>query len=196
MGERKFEERVVFETPRLKGRLAEPVEEDVELLYSLWTDPRVMVNVGFPTGLRVSREEIMESLKRAGKGVWSRHLIVVLKRDNPHEGGLPIGEAWMSVLDGDGVAETDVKLLPSQWGHGYGVEVKRGLVDYLFTHSECTAVKATPNVSNIASIKMQEAVGGVRVGEEVSEVPEGMLGYAVPVHHYIYLVYRENWEKY
>ena len=69
----------------------------------------------------------------------------------------------------------------------------RGLVDYLFTHTRCSAVEATPNVENSASIKMQEAVGGVCVGEDTFQVPESRKGYAIPVHHYIYRVYREDW---
>jgi RimJ/RimL family protein N-acetyltransferase len=75
------------------------------------------------------------------------------------------------------------------------VEIKRGLLDYLFTHTDCDAVQATPNVNNIASIKMQEAVGGERVGEEVYQFPESMRDFTTPVHHYIYRVYRRTWER-
>jgi len=51
-------------------------------------------------------------------------------------------------------------------------------------------VEATPNVSNTASIRRQEAVGGVRVGEGVFEVPEGAPHRMAPVPHYLYRVYR------
>jgi RimJ/RimL family protein N-acetyltransferase len=58
----------------------------------------------------------------------------------------------------------------------YGVEIKQALVDYLFTHTDCSAVEATPNVENKASIKMQEAVGGVCLGEATFQVPESRRG--------------------
>ena len=92
------------------------------------------------------------------------------------------------------MAETDVKLLPDFWGHKYGVEIKRALVSHLFTHTDCIAVEATPNVENIASIKMQEAVGGVRIKEAVYQFPDHMRDYTTPVHHYVYRVERSTWE--
>ena len=77
----------------------------------------------------------------------------------------------------------------------YGVEVKQGLVDYLFTHTDCAAVQGTPNVANVASIKMQEAVGAVRVDERVYEFPEGEREDRCSVHHYVYRVFRPVWEQ-
>ena len=92
--------------------------------------------------------------------------------------------------DAAGIARTDVKLLPEFWGHKYGVEVKRGLIAYLFAHTDCIAVEGTPNVANIASIKMQEAVGGVRVGEKTFVPSAAQRNFMLPVHSIIYRVYR------
>lgn len=178
----------VFETERLLVRAAR--EQDAGVFYELWTDPRVMVNVGFPQGLRITREEIEKRLGKPFESAFERVLLVELKAT-----GQAIGECAMHFPDEDGIAETDVKLLPAFWGHKYGVEVKRGLVGYLFSHTACRAVGASPHVNNIASIKMQEAVGGVRVGEGVYEFPESMRDYTTPVHHYFYHVYRETWEQ-
>lgn len=66
---------------------------------------------------------------------------------------------------------------------------------YQFTHTDCYAVQATPNVENIASINMQEAIGGVRIGEDAYQFPESMRDCTTPVHHYIYRVYRADWER-
>lgn len=178
----------VFDTERLVIRTASI--QDVDLIYELWTDPRVMANVGFPHGLRTTREEIEEGLRKPSDSEFKRLLVVELRAT-----GQPIGQCLMHHPDEEGIAETDIKLLPAFWGHKYGVEVKRGLVAHLFTHTGCTAVQATPNVGNIASIKMQESVGGVRVGEKVYEFPKSMRHYTTPVHHYIYRVYREDWER-
>jgi RimJ/RimL family protein N-acetyltransferase len=178
----------VFETKRLLIRAA--TEEDVDLLYELWTDPRVMSYVGFPQGLQTTREKIRQQVRGPYESEFGRVLVVVLKTI-----GQAIGECAMKLPDEEGIAETDVKLLPAFWGHRYGTEVKHGLVGHLFSHTSCIAVGASPNVENIASIKMQEAVGAVRIAEHIYEFPESMRDYTTPVHHYIYHVYREGWEQ-
>lgn len=181
-------EHIAFDTDRLLIRVA--TEHDTDLFYELWTDPRVMAHVGFPHGLRVTRQEIEHRLQMPFVSEFDRLLVVALKGT-----GEVIGECHMHAPGEEGVAETDVKLLPAFWGQRYGVEVKRGLIAYLFAHTDCTAIHATPNVENIASIKMQEAVGAVRIGEAVHEFPESMWDYTTPVHYYTYRVEREAWER-
>lgn len=179
----------VMETPRLVIRTA--VAADVSLFYALWTNPQVMRYVGFPEGLPIQQSEIESKLRQqAGKGCFERWLVVADKAT-----GLTMGECKMERPDEAGISRTDIKLLPQFWGRGYGVEVKAALVDYLFGHTDCQAIEATPNVSNIASIKMQEAVGAVRVGEAVHIFPESMQAYTVPVHHIIYRLYRSTWAE-
>ena len=180
---------VIFETARLVIRKATAAPEDVEFLYFLWNDSRVMVMVGFPKGLRISREEVQKILERAADTEYDRCLLVELKGN-----GLIIGECKLGAPDEDGVAHTDVKLMPEHWGNAYGKEIKQGLVDYLFTHTDCRAIKATPNQRNLASQKMQEAVGGKRVGEGVHRFPEDKRDWTCDVPHYVYMVFREDWD--
>ncbi|MCA9872969.1 MAG: GNAT family N-acetyltransferase [Anaerolineales bacterium] len=179
---------MVFETERLLVRRA--AAADADMFFELWNHPQVMGYVGFPRGLGLTLAEIEKKLQEQGPTVFDGRLVVIRKTT-----GERLGEAALHRPDETGIAETDVKLLPQFWGHKYGVEVKRGLVDYLFTHTNCTAVQATPNVRNIASIKMQEAVGGVRVGEKVYDIPPEMAGYRTAVHAYIYHVRRVDWER-
>lgn len=157
------------------------------MFFDLWTNPRVMTNVGFPQGLRTTREEIQRQIEAQGDSEFDQLLVVVLRAT-----GQCMGECKMGHPNDEGVSETDVKLFPEFWGHKYGVEVKRALVSHLFTHTDCVAVEATPNVDNIASIKMQEAVGGVRIEEAVYEFPEHMRDFTTPVHYYVYRVERSN----
>lgn len=178
----------VFSTHRLTVRLATPT--DVDLFYQLWTDPRVMANVGFPQGLPISRAEIQSQIEKNGPSEFGHLLVIELKST-----GQAIGECYLSPPNRENIASTDVKLLPAFWGNKYGIEVKQGLLDYLFTHTGCAEVEATPNKGNLASIQMQEAVGGVCVGENVFEFPEGMQNHTAPVHSYIYRVTREAWQK-
>jgi RimJ/RimL family protein N-acetyltransferase len=173
----------VFETTRLWVRPAVPA--DAEMFAALWNNPHVMANVGFPHGLELSLVQITAQLA-AGleQNIHQRRLVVVHKNS-----GELIGECHLGQVDENGLAETDVKLLPEFWGHSYGVEIKQGLLDYLFTHTPCQVVQATPNVHNTASIRMQEAVGG----ERVFEFPAHLQARTTPVHAYVYHVRRAVW---
>jgi RimJ/RimL family protein N-acetyltransferase len=179
---------IVFETGRLIIRTARV--DDVPVYFALWTNPAIMKNMGFPNGLQITRGEISAKIEAQGEKEYGRYLVAELKST-----GQIIGECKLYLPNDEGISETDVKLLPRFWGHKYGVEVKQGLVDYLFTHTDCTAVQGTPNVANIASIKMQEAVGAVRVAERVHEFPEERQEGTCAVHHYVYRVFRADWEQ-
>ena len=184
----------MFETERLYIRRAEPNGADIDLFYRLWTDPKVMRNVGFPSGLRITREEILRMLESQSEGALDVRLLATVKESGELE-GRTIGECKLGKPDKDGVSTTDVKLLPEFQGRGYGTEIKRGLVAYLFTHTEAQVIRATPNRRNIASQKMQEAVGARRVGEGVFVAPESMREYATDVPHFVYEITREEWKR-
>jgi RimJ/RimL family protein N-acetyltransferase len=180
---------IIVETERLVIRTAEL--PDAEILLQLWTDPRVMSNVGYPQGLDIALEEIEESIRgQDAASEFGKYLMVQRRKDGP-----TLGECKMKLPDEDGISRTDVKLLPGHWGRKYGVEIKQALIDYLFEHTDCLAVEGTPNVANIASIKMQEAVGAVRVGEDTFQFPSAKAAFTTPVHHYIYHITRETWTR-
>lgn len=179
---------IVFETERLRVRLA--TVDDVDLFYRLWSDPRVMRYVGFPRGLPITRDDLRDRLSRAGESEFDRLLVVELKAT-----GQAIGEAKLGWPDEEGIAEPDVKLLPDFRGHKHGVEAWGALLAYEFSHTGCEAVHGTPNVENVASIRMQEAAGGVRISEGIYQFPESMRDYTTPVHYYVYQVSRADWER-
>ncbi len=177
-------------TEHLNIRRALPCQKDVELLLRLWSDPVVMRAVGFPSGLKISFEEISRQLQKQGRSEFDCVLIVVSKSDHA-----PIGECRLGSPNADGVSETDIKLLPEVWGNGYGKELKAALVEYLFTHTSCQRVRATPNRGNVASIRMQESVGGRQTGEGVYQFPESMKSFTTEVPYLEYTVFREDWMK-
>jgi RimJ/RimL family protein N-acetyltransferase len=180
----------VFETARLVIRRAEDCDEDVEHLLALWNDPAVMTNVGFPRGLGITAEKIRAHIQANPAGEYDQWLVVVERAT-----GALIGECKLGAPDATGLSGTDVKLRPAFWRRGFGKEIKQGLLDHLFTHTVCRAVRATPNKANIASQKMQEAVGGVRVGEGIWEPAPEQRALMTAVPHYIYEVSRETWER-
>jgi len=179
---------VILRTERLLIRAA--TTADAELYHALWTSPSVMGLVGFPRGLPVSRSGVLKRLSEPHNSELGRPLVAELLATEE-----AIGECHMSELAEDGVVEPDVKLLPSFWGHKYGAELWRAMIAHLFLHTACSAVHGTPNVQNIASIKMQEAAGATRVGEGVFRFPEEMSGYATPVPFYLYRLTRVDWDQ-
>jgi len=182
--------KIVFKTNRLIIRKATATDRDVNMFFNLWTNPEVMKFVGFPNGLNITKQAIYEGIADEDEFEYNYKLVAVHRETNQ-----PIGECKLGRPNKEGISETDVKLLPRYWGKGYGTEVKQGLVDYLFTNTDCQAVKATPNKLNIASQKMQEAVGGRKIDEGVFRFPEEMRSYTIDVPHFVYMVYREDWER-
>ena len=57
---------MIFTTTRLRIRKALPTDEDTEMYFRLWTDGRVMVNVGFPNGIQITREKMRQMLESEG----------------------------------------------------------------------------------------------------------------------------------
>jgi RimJ/RimL family protein N-acetyltransferase len=177
-----------LQTSRLTIRRASVDQSDIDLLLRLWTDPEVMKNVGFPDGLPITAEKIEKQLRTQPSVEYDCVLIVIL-----NDTGERIGEAKLESPDELGVAKTDIKLLPAYWGNGYGREIKRALLQYLFDHTDCRMVQVSPNRNNKASIRMQEAVGGRRIGEGVYRFPESMRDYTCDVPYFDYAVFREDW---
>ncbi len=178
---------IVFETERLTIRKA--TEDDAAFHHTLWTHPQVMKHVGFPQGLPITQQEIRERLQSEPESEFDRLLVIEKK-----ETGERISECKLARPDEGGIAEPDIKLLPEHWGQGYGGELWRTLVAYQFTHTDCDAVQTTPNINNEAALRLYESSGAVRVDEGVFEFPEAMQAFTVPVPHYVYRLYREDWE--
>ena len=176
---------MIIQTERLIINKAAASTKDIDMYFRLWNHPQVMVNVGFPDGLGISKEEIHTLLNE-----WDdkKYIRCIVKRKHDQ---ILIGECKLGEPDENGVCETDVKLFPEYWGNGYGKEIKRGLVDYLFAHkSKCLAVKADPKKSNIASIKMQEYVGGVIIERGKVYPIKNIEEYFPPEGHWLYMVFK------
>jgi len=171
--------RGIFRTSRLRIRPA--AIDDVELIYSLWTDPRVMQLVGFPNGIPTSQEEIRAQIERDADRHGIRLLIAEREPDEQ-----PIGQCKLGAPDQDGVCEPDVKLLPAFWRQGYGRELWGGMIDFLFVETGCLIVQGTPNTANTASIRMMESCEMTHAGEGVFQPPMETRDVTVPVPHYVY----------
>ncbi|HPQ39164.1 MAG TPA: GNAT family N-acetyltransferase [bacterium] len=167
--------------------VAPALSHDSEFIAALWNHPAVMTHVGFPDGLGVTPEDIQQRL-REEKPSLMEYLLAVRRKDT----GTIIGQAMMHAPSRNGICETDIKLMPAFQGQGYGTEIKRALVDYLFTETSCRAVQASPNVTNIPSIRMQETVGAVRLGRGRCQFHPGMTVATHPVDYWLYRCYKNT----
>ncbi len=179
---------MIFETKRLKVRKPVNTPEDVEFYYKLWNSSEVMRNVGFPQGLRISRKNISEIIQKQDENEYNKTLIIEKKQTDER-----IGECKLGYPNEEGISITDLKLLPEFWGNGYGKEIKNALCFYLFKNTSSRIVEGSPNVENVASQKMQEACGGVKVRESVYHFPESMRNYTEDVHSIIYHIHKNKW---
>jgi hypothetical protein len=68
--------RTVCETDRLALR---PAGGDAGLFYNLWTDPRVMTNVGFPRGIPITIDEIRTRIRNQGESEFDQLIVVILR---------------------------------------------------------------------------------------------------------------------
>lgn len=181
---------MLIETNRLIIRFAKVSDEDIDFILKIWTDPKVMRFVGFPNGLRTDKIKIEKQLKSEQGKIFERVLLVSSKKDEQLIGSCKLGST-----DESGIAHTDIKVMPKFWGNGYGKEIKKALVEYQFTHTDCVGVQGDPNKLNIASIKMQESIGGKKIKEGCHIFPKEMREYTTDVYFYVYILYRSDWEK-
>ncbi|MBC8416567.1 MAG: GNAT family N-acetyltransferase [Candidatus Cloacimonetes bacterium] len=141
---------MILQTKRVKVR--KPDKIDIEMYFKLWNSPEVMQKVGFPQGLKISKEKISEQIKNQDKTEYDKTLVVVEKSSDE-----AIGECKLGFPNKEGISITDIKLLPEFRGNDYGKEIKNALCLYLFSRTNCKIVEASPNVNNLASIRMQGA---------------------------------------
>ncbi|MCK4312080.1 MAG: N-acetyltransferase [Candidatus Cloacimonetes bacterium] len=179
---------MIFQTERLKVRKPENI--DIEMYFKLWNSSEVIQNVGFPQGLKITKEKISEQIKKQDETEYDKTLVVVEKFS-----GKAIGECKLGFPNEEGISITDIKLLPEFWGNSYGKEIKNALCLYLFSRTYCKIVEASPNKENSASQKMQEICGGVKVRESVYHFPESMQDYTEDVHSVIYHIHKKKWVK-
>ena len=177
---------MIFQTKRLEVRKAET--SDVEMYLSLWNSGKVMRNVGFPKGLRISAEQICKQIEEHDETEFDQTLVVIEK-----ENGERIGECKLGLPNEEGISCPDFKFLPEYWGNGFGKELIKGLCKYTFSKTHAKIIETSPNVKNVASQKMAESAGGKEIRRYVYKFPPKMQHYTEDVHGIIYHIHKKDW---
>ena len=133
------------------------VLQDAEKINAWWNDGKVMAHAGFPNGLGQTLEETKAEIK-AYEGRLSQLCVL-------ESGGVSIGEASFGLL-GDGIAEIGIKICDfSYQDKGYGSELLRMLIAYLFEDSELHAkypvnkIILDTNLKNVRAQHVYEKLG-------------------------------------
>lgn len=128
---------------------------DAQTLADWWNDGSVMAHAGFPNGLGITADEIVESLATDVEGQRRRHIIA--------ENGVPIGE--MSYRSkGDGVVEIGIKICnPSCQNRGLGRKLLRMFIDGLFNDLGFDEIVLDTNLKNLRAQHVYESLGFERL---------------------------------
>jgi RimJ/RimL family protein N-acetyltransferase len=149
----------VITTPRLTLRWIS--EDDVDGLYSVFSDPQVMRYWSSPPF--VDRSEAVKLQQEIEEGNQSGAMMkwgLTLNSDSVLIGTTTLFNLSLS----NGRAEVGYALGRSHWGHGYMNEALRALLTHAFENLELRRLEADVDPRNEASIRTLERLGFQREG--------------------------------
>jgi RimJ/RimL family protein N-acetyltransferase len=129
---------------------------DLDALYMIFTDPRVMASFGgelfTPVQMQGWLRRNLQHQEQYGYGLFS----VILK-----ESGLLIGDCGLEQVDVDGeqAAELGYDFRSDYWNHGYATEAAIAVRDYAFNSLGLSRLISLIRVGNLASKRVAEKVG-------------------------------------
>lgn len=129
--------------------------DDARQLAEWWNSGSVMAHAGFPNGLGITAEEIIESLAKDVEGQHRRHII--------EENGSPIGEMNYRNV-GNGTAEIGIKICnPACQNRGLGKRLLRMFIDGLFGELGYREIILDTNLNNLRAQHVYESLGFEKV---------------------------------
>jgi RimJ/RimL family protein N-acetyltransferase len=136
-----------------KVTIIETTTEDLDNVVSLWNNGEVMHYVGFPNGLGVTKDQLLNK--------WLKHINVSPKRKHYsiyHESLGYCGESYYSVEE-DGRAALDIKLLPRARGKGIAKKGLEYAIMNAFEIGKAKTVYVDPNKDNVKAIALYKKLG-------------------------------------
>ena len=138
---------------RMKLRIVETKECDLENVQSLWADGDVMKFVGFPNGLQLSKEEINRWYQRIAENRPNvNHYSIYL-------GDEYCGESFYRIeTTRDHSASVDIKLLSKARGKGIAKAALSYAIAQAFSNG-AGKVWVDPNPQNVKALALYERLG-------------------------------------
>jgi ribosomal-protein-alanine N-acetyltransferase len=150
--------------PVLQGdrvRLREFRDDDVEALYTIYSDPRVMRYWSYPAWTEPAQaaaylERVRSASVSEGVFPWA-----VARNDDD----VLIGTTTLWHIDaGNSRAEIGYALASRLWGQGYAQEALRVALGFAFDVLQLRRIEADVDPRNVASCRLLERVGFTREG--------------------------------
>ncbi|HEX3076889.1 MAG TPA: GNAT family protein [Lachnospiraceae bacterium] len=133
--------------------------EDAKLFFQWWNDGKVMAHAGFPLGLGITMEQIVEDLARDNDSTGE---LLILEVD-----GITVGEMNYSNI-GNQTAEIGIKICnPEYQEKGYGKRFLRMLVHSLFSELGYEKVVLDTNLKNERAQHVYEGIGFRKVAVHI-----------------------------
>jgi len=134
----------IFETPRLLVRVL--TLEDEPSFHEMESNPEVMKYTGSePKDRETNRKELDDLISRYSEAANNFYIWAITTQKNTFVGTVAFikntHEEW----------EIGYRLLESHWGKGYGTEITKGLLDFVFDNHKAEEVVAYVNKENKAS---------------------------------------------
>ena len=128
--------------------------KDVKILSAWWNDGEVMAHAGFPNGIGISENQVVEMLKE--DNALNRRLILELE-------DIAIGEMNYRTLQ-EKIAEIGIKICDSsQQDKGFGTEYLKMLMEYIFVKLEYDKITLDTNLKNERAQHVYEKLGFRRI---------------------------------
>lgn len=139
-----------------KFRIRNATAQDAEKLREWWNDGKVMAHAGFPNGLGISEQEIIESLEKDN----CLHRRLMIEFD-----GEPVGEMSYRTTE-EKMAEIGIKICDaSQQNKGYGTKFLKMLLNHIFMSMEYDKIILDTNLKNERAQYVYERLGFGKRGQ-------------------------------
>ncbi|NBI05577.1 GNAT family N-acetyltransferase [Senegalia massiliensis] len=132
-------------------------ENDAKILCKWWNDGKIMAHAGFPKGLNIDIDELIDSLSNETNN--TRRLIIEI--DNKE-----IGEMSYKIVNK--IAEIGIKICDFTYQEkGYGTKAIKLLIKYLFEDMKVNKIILDTNLNNTRAQHVYEKIGfkkkGIRI---------------------------------
>ncbi len=136
-----------------KIKIIETSEDDLENILSLWNNGDVMSFVGFPNGLEITMEKLVEWLPWATSKPTRCHYSIY------HEELGYCGETFYNVDQKHELAALDIKLFPKARGMGIAEYSLRFAINQAFHIGNAKRVYVDPHIENKKAWKLYRKLG-------------------------------------
>ncbi len=143
---------MVLENKKIKIRTA--VDSDSDELLTWWNDGKIMEHAGFPYGLKMTKEKVLENINNQS----DERKLLVIEFDNTL-----IGEMNYKLLSED-VSEIGIKICDfNKQNQGIGSQCLCLLINYLFKDINIKKIILDTNLKNKRAQRVYEKLGFKKV---------------------------------